>query len=250
MFVRNLSRPTSLILLAALLLAGCSMGGAAAVPTVDVNAINTAAVATAMEQISAQLTQTALAAPSPTTAPTNTAASVPTALLPTSAVASPTGGTGALPTLSFNVTPLPGFTQIASPAAPVSTVSLGDACNNNVFEGDVTIPDGTAVRPGEDFLKQWAIRNTGSCTWDEGYALVVTNNTAACQAMDAVNFVFRNANDFVSPNEAINIGVNLTAPLQQGDYECAWRMQSDQGAFFGTPLTVVFKVQAGAEPRD
>ncbi|HJR82216.1 MAG TPA: NBR1-Ig-like domain-containing protein [Anaerolineales bacterium] len=243
MFVPKLSRVTSLTLLAALLLTGCSMGGATAEPTVDVNAINTAAVATAMEQLSAQLTQTALAAPSPTSPPTDTPASLPTALLPTSAVASPTGGAGALPTLSFNTTPVAGFTQIASPVAPVATTSLGDACNNNVFEGDVTIPDNSIVKPGEDFVKQWAIRNTGSCTWDDGYQLVITNNTSDCQAMDAVNFVFRNSDDFVSPNEAINIGVNLTAPLQPATYQCAWRMQSDTGAFFGTPLTVIFEVR-------
>lgn len=244
MFVRKLSRKASLtLLLTTLLLAGCTMG-ATAEPTVDVNAINTAAVGTAMEQVSAQLTQTALAAPSPTSLPTDTPVSLPTALLPTAI------STGALPTLSFNTTPVAGFTQLASPVAPVATTSLGDACNNNVFEGDVTVPDGEIKRPGEDFVKQWAIRNTGTCTWDEGYQLVVTSNTAACQAMDAVNFVFRNSDDFVSPNEAINIGINLTAPLQQGSYQCAWRMQSDQGAFFGTPLTVVFEVKTQAEPRD
>jgi len=224
--------------------------GATAEPTVDVNAINTAAVGTAMEQVSAQLTQTALAAPSPTSLPTDTPVSVPTALLPTAANALPTTSTGALPTLSFNTTPVVGFTQLASPVAPAATTSLGDACNNNVFEADVTIPDGTILPPGEDFQKVWAIRNTGTCTWDEGYQLVITSNTAACQAMDAVNFAFRNSDDFVSPNEGINIAVNLTAPLQQGAYQCAWRMQSDQGAFFGTPLTVVFEVKTQAEPRN
>jgi hypothetical protein len=222
--------------------------GATAEPTVDVNAINTAAVGTAMGEVSAQLTQTALAAPSPTSQPTNTAPALPTALLPTSALptaanALPTSNTGALPTLSFNTTPVAGFTQLASPAAPAATVSLGDACNNNVFEGDVTIPDGAIVKPGEDFVKQWAIRNTGSCTWDEGYTLVVVSSTSDCQAMDAVNFTFRNSDDFVSPNEAINIGVNLTAPLQPATYQCTWRMQSDTGFYFGTPLTVIFEVR-------
>ena len=71
MFVRDLSRKSSLILLAAaLLLAGC--GGATPEPTLDVDAINTAAVATAMGQLSAQLTQTAFSAPSPTSSPTET----------------------------------------------------------------------------------------------------------------------------------------------------------------------------------
>src|SRR3990172_1226338 len=99
MLVRKFPRRTLLILLTATLtLAACNMGATPA-PTVDINAINTAAVATAMGQISAQLTQTALAAPTNTTLPTNTPLSLSTA----AAGASPTGGVpGAIPTLSFN----------------------------------------------------------------------------------------------------------------------------------------------------
>jgi hypothetical protein len=235
MFVRKLPRKALLTLLAAaLLIAGCNMG-ATEVPTVDVNAINTAAVATALGQVSAQLTETARAAPSPTPLPTNTV--VP---LPTSANALPTANTGAIPTLSFNTTPVAGFTQLALPAAPAATTSLGDACNNNVFEGDVTVPDGTIMKPGVDFVKQWAIRNTGTCTWDEGYALVFIGGD---QAMDPVNFEFRSSDDFVSAGEGINIGVPLTAPLAEGKYQGTWRMRSDSGVFFGTPLTVVFEVK-------
>ena len=170
MFVRKSMRPALFVLLAAIILASCTMGATPA-PTVDVNAISTAAVETAMGQLSAQLTQTALAAPSPTVAPTNTAITLPTFPAATTDASNPTG---ALPTVSFNNTPLPGFTSLPSPAAPTAgpTQSLGDSCNNNVFEGDVTIPDGTVLKGGEDFQKIWAIRNTGTCLWDDGYSLV------------------------------------------------------------------------------
>ena len=238
MFVRKLPRKVLLILLAgALLIAGCTMG-ATEVPTLDVNAINTAAVSTAMAEVASQLTQTALAAPSPTPLATNTLLPLPTSALPTSAL--PTANTGAIPTLSFNTTPIAGFTQLASPAAPAATVSLGDACNNNVYESDVTVPDGTILRPGVDFIKQWAIRNTGTCTWDEGYALVFIGGD---QAMDPVNFEFKNSDDFVSAGEGINIGVPLTAPLAEGTYQGTWRMRSDSGVYFGTPLTILFEVK-------
>jgi hypothetical protein len=240
MSVRKLPRKAFLILLAAaLVIAGCSVGATEA-PTADVNAINTAAVATAMEQLSVQFTQTALAAPSPTPLATNTVVPLPTSALPTAANALPTANAGAIPTLSFNTTPVAGFTPLASPAAPAATISLGDSCNNNVFEGDATIPDGTIMKPGVDFVKQWAIRNTGTCTWDEGYALVFIGGD---QAMDPVNFEFKNSSDFVSAGEGINIGVPLTAPLAEGKYQATWRMRSDSGVYFGTPLTVVFEVK-------
>ena len=240
MFVRKLPRKPFLVLLAAaLLIAGCNLGATPA-PTVDVNAINTAAVATAMGQLSAQFTQTALAAPSPTPLPTNTLIPLPTSALATAANGLPTANPGALPTLSFNTTPVAGFTALASPVAPVATISLGDSCNNNVFEADVTIPDNSILKPGEDFVKQWAIRNTGTCTWDEGYALVFI---AGDQAIDPTNFEFKKSGDFVAPGEGINIGVPLTAPLAVGTYQGHWRMRTDSGYYFGTVLSLYFEVK-------
>ena len=131
MLVRNFPRRTLLILLtASLTLAACNVGATPA-PTVDVNAINTAAVATAMGQISAQLTQTALAAPTNTTPPTTTPLPLVTSALPT-AGASPTAGVpgaaGTLPTLSFNTTP---NTTQAAGFLFLRSIRTSTACNQN-----------------------------------------------------------------------------------------------------------------------
>jgi Ig-like domain-containing protein len=253
MLVRKSPRRTLIILLtAALTLAACNVGATPA-PTVDVNAINTAAVATAMGQISAQLTETALAAPSATPQPTDSPIPLATFALPTTAAGSPVAG-GGLPTVSFNntpntnTTPLAGFTPIGSPVAPVATQSLGDACNNNVFVADITIPDGTIFqdsnpkggRPGSDFQKIWRVKNTGSCKWDEGYKLAFIGGD---QALNPVSVAFKDANDFVNSGDTADLGVNLTAPKFPGKYTGTWRMQADNGAFFGTPLTVVIEVK-------
>jgi len=248
MLVRKFPRRALFILLTVTLtLAACNVGTAPS-PTADINAINTAALSTAMAQIFAQQTQTALAAPSAT--PTNTPLSAVTFALPT-AGASPTGG--ALPTVSFNTTPnttpLAGFTPLASVAAPAGpTASLGDACNNNTFIADVTIPDGTifkagnevGLRPGDDFQKIWRVQNTGNCKWGEGFELVFI---AGDDDLNPHNMQFQDKNDFVDPGETADLGVKLTAPSKAGTYTATWRMQSDQGAFFGTPLTVVIEVK-------
>lgn len=245
MLVRKFPRRSLFILLAAALtLAACNVGATPA-PTVDVNAINTAAHATAMAQISAQLTQTALAAPSNTPLPTDTPLSLATSALPTAAGATATGGVqGALPTLSFNTTPnttpLAGFTPASSPAAPVSTIPSGDACNNSVYIADVTYPDNAEIKPGINFEKIWRVQNTGNCTWDEGYKLVFI---AGDKALDPPNFAFKDSADFVTGGETADIGVDLTAPLKEGTYSATWRMQSDTGVFFGTLLTVVIVVK-------
>jgi hypothetical protein len=244
MLVRKFPRHTLLIsLTAALALAACNVGATPA-PEVDINAINTAAVATAMGQISAQLTQTALAAPSNTPAPTDTALPLATFALPTSGSGSPVPG--GLPTVSFNSTPnsnnppLAGFTPIGSPVAPAATTSLGDACNNSVYIADVTYPDNTEIKPGVDFEKIWRVQNSGTCTWDEGYKLVFVGGD---KALDPVSFEFKRSEDFVAGGATADVGVDLTAPLKEGTYTATWQMQSDTGVYFGTPLTVVIVVK-------
>jgi hypothetical protein len=223
------------LLTVAVTLTACNVGAAPS-PTLDVNAINTAIVGTTIAQYSDQLTQTALAAP-PTNTPTQTDTPIP---LPTFDLA--TADTGALPTFSLqSPTAGAGFTQLPSTAAPAATSALGDACNNNVFEGDVTIPDGTVLKGGEDFQKVWKLRNTGTCKWDEGYSFVYIGGTTP--DLDPYNFEFKKPGDFVESGEAVNIGINLTAPCSVGLFEGHWRMRNDQGFYFGTIVSVYVEVK-------
>ena len=246
MFVRKPLRQAALVLvIAASLITACS-GGAAAEPTVDVGAINTAAVETAMGQLSAQFTQTAMVAPTSTTLPTNTAISLPTFSLPTAGAGSPVAASSALPTVSFNstpvtpTTPLPGFTALPTAGSTGPTASLGDSCNNNTFVSDVTVPDGTVLPPGQNFDKVWSVQNTGTCIWDDGYALVYIGGSSP--NLDPYNFEFKNSDDFVAGGSTANLGLTLTTPCTPGDYEGTWRMRDDKGYYFGTYLTVIVKV--------
>lgn len=221
---------------AALILTACN-AGTPPPPTTDANALNTAIVGTTIAQFSEQFTQTALAQPTNTPVPTDTPIPLPT-------FEQPTTDASALPTFSLqSPTPgaLPGFTQLPSPVPAGATQALGDACSNNVFEGDVTIPDGSVLNPGEDFQKIWKIRNTGTCLWDDGYALVYIGGSSP--DLDPPNFKFSSSSDFVSSGQAINIAVNLTTPCTPGLYEGHWRMQNDQGYYFGSILSVYVEVK-------
>lgn len=244
MFSRKNTRQFLLILLAAaLFLTACNVG-AEPEPTVDVTALSTALVGTTVAELAAQATQTALAAPTNTPPPTVDAAATSAALptLDLSGAASPTTNVAALPTFSFVNTPVTtgGTTPVVILPTSQATASLGDECNNSVFEEDVTIPDGTVIEPGHNFQKIWKIRNTGNCTWDDGYSLVYIGGSTP--NLDPVNFNFRNSQDFVSSGEAINIAINLTTPCQPGSYEGHWRMRSDSGYYFGTIISVYVKV--------
>jgi len=243
MLVRKSPRRALYILLtAALTLAACNLGAAPA-PTVDVNAINTAANATAMAQISAQLTQTALAAPS--NIPNTPLASDTPLSLASPVLTSPTAGpspTGGIPTLSFNTTPnttpLAGFTPLASPVAPVNTSAA--ICYNSIFVSDVTVPDDTVFKPGVNFDKTWRIQNTGTCAWDDGFQLVFVSGD---RDVDPSNYEIDQASEFVDSGETVDVSVELTAPLKEGTYTANYRMQTDRGEFFGETIYVRIKVQ-------
>jgi len=247
MFSRKPTRPILMIMLtAALILTSCNVGAAPA-PTTDVNALSTALVGTTVAQLSVQLTQTAQAAPTNTATPTATVTALATFALPTlnTGAASPTTDVSALPTFSFVNTPIPGAnTPIAVLPTSQATASLGDACNNNVFEGDITIPDGTVLKPGEDFIKIWALRNTGNCTWDEGYALVYIGGSTP--NLDPTNLEFKAGADFIAPGETADLDVRLTTPCVPGKFEGHWRMRSDSGYYFGTTLSVYVEVISNA----
>jgi hypothetical protein len=210
--------------LAATVLTACNIGATPA-PTVDVNAIYTSAAETLVADFSVKMTQTAQAIP-PTAIATNTPLATFT-LLPTfpPAVGTAPLGPG---------TPVGGSTPLGTPgiiSTPLGT-SSGPVCNNSTFVSDVTIPDGTVMKPGNDFVKIWAIQNSGTCTWDDGYALVWVQG----DKMDGYNVPLKHTNDFVAPGDTHNFEIEMTAHLAEGTYSGCWKMKDDQGFFFGTPL--------------
>lgn len=215
----------ALSITAAAALTACNIGATPA-PTLDVEAIYTQAAQTAFAGFAAQMTQTAQAMP-PTAMPSNTPLATFT-LLPTFPPL--TGGS-----------PVPGTTPglLATPitlATPGATLVV-DSCNNSGFGGDISIPDGTVLKPGQDFVKTWALQNLGTCKWAAGYTFVFV----AGDKMDGYDIRFQSgAGDkkmiwpVVNPGETVEIDIEMTAHVAEGDYTGCWRMKDDKGYYFGT----------------
>ncbi|MFO7624093.1 MAG: NBR1-Ig-like domain-containing protein [Anaerolineales bacterium] len=169
----------------------------------DPNLVYTAAAETAQ----ARLTENALLVPTAT--PTFTPEPSPTA--------SPT------PVVT-KVTP---EASLTSTSAPITTTA-----DNAVYVSDVTIPDGTVMAPGTSFVKTWKIMNSGSTTWQTTYALVhISDNLLG--ATSPVPLTVQ-----VSPNQNIDISVEMVAPTANGSYRGFWRMRNAQGQFFGDAIYV------------
>jgi len=132
MTLRRASFPV-LILLAALVLAGCNLP--AGQPTQDFLATFAA------QTVAAQLTQIAFTTP-------------------------------VIPTASDTPVPLPP-TDTPPPPTPVPSSTFTPGCTDTlVFVSDISIPDNTFLPAGASFAKIWRLRNGGTCTWTTSYAVV------------------------------------------------------------------------------
>ena len=196
----------TLLLISGLFLAACGGSPTPAEPTPDIAAVRTSAAST----VEARFTLTAAAFP-PTVQPTPTDTAVPepedtptaTATVPVVAVVTNAEGT-----------------QIA----------LTDSLT---YIADVTIPDGTFMSPGQDFVKTWRVKNTGSVSWGAGYVLAFAYG-------DQMSGQFVALTEVVQPGQEVEVSVQFTAPNDAGEYLSAWTMRNPQGVTF--PEIVFVKV--------
>jgi hypothetical protein len=193
----------TIVILLALLLAACAPK-VTPMPTPDISAIQTAAAKTVVAEISATAAAAASLTPlaSPTAEPTKPSAEAPTATV----------------TLTVGVLSTPGI--IGTP------LGLCDDANYNPVTVDMTVPDGTVMTPGQEFLKTWKIRNTGACTWGAGYAVVYAYGEKMNGTPAAISIP-------VTPNQEVEVSVQFKAPTKIGEYTSTWRMANARGSAFG-----------------
>jgi len=147
-----------------------------------------------------------------------------------------------LPTLNFPTLPplntppslnTPGIVTITpSPTAQVAkTATPISYCDWAAYIKDVTIPDGTILAPGTQFTKTWRLQNIGTCTWTTSYALVFSSGDK--MAAPAAVSLSKN----VSPNQVVDVSVNLKAPAAPGEYRGNWGLRNASGVIFGVGST-------------
>lgn len=201
---------TLVVMLVVLLVTACGSANTPsdAEPTSDVAAIRTSAAGTVV----AQFTLTA-AAFTPTPAqPTET--DVPE-------------GTG-----TATATATGPFAQVTDASGTV--VAL---CDSLDFVADVNVPDDTNMAPGQDFLKTWRVKNTGSCPWGAGYELVYAGYASEMSGQPQL------LTQVVQPGQEVEVSVQFTAPDEIGEYLSAWQMANPRGVTFPEAIYVRIIVQ-------
>ena len=111
----------------------------------------------------------------------------------------------------------------------------------------MTIPDGANMSPGSSFTKIWRLKNVGTCTWNTSYRLVFVSG----DLLGGRNLTF--LTEEVAPSETVDIAMNFTAPIFEGNYRGNWQIRNERGDIFGTtrgvwnrPFWVDIRVKAPA----
>jgi len=179
--------------------------------------------------ILAFLTSCAGEAPGPTPTPVDIQA-LQTAAVQT-VIANLTQTAVSQPTLTptETLTPLP--TETATPEATATPVE----CNNSAYISDMSVTDGTVMAPGQEFIKTWKVKNTGTCSWITGYRI----NYAYGEKMGGLSTPLAAE---VAPGAVAEISIQLKAPLKSGNYFANWKLANNNGVFFGEGLTVAITV--------
>ena len=111
------------------------------------------------------------------------------------------------------------------------------ACTNILtFLEDVTVPDGTVLAAGEAFVKQWRVKNDGTCDWDNTYLLKLVSGDALGAPTETALYPAHAGAEVV-------IEMDLTAPQEAGSYHTVWQAFAPDGTPFEQAIYVDFVVQ-------
>lgn len=130
----------------------------------------------------------------------------------------------------FTQTPVqfsPTGTSLAPTGIPTRVFnSTASACAQAEYYSE-TIPDGTILKPGEQFTKTWQIKNTSNCSWGTNYKIIFWDGDVLGGA-----YVY-NLPQAVDPGQILPISLVLTAPKVDGTYVSKWMLQTPDNVEFG-----------------
>jgi len=107
--------------------------------------------------------------------------------------------------------------------------------DNACFIDDINIDDYSEVPSGDSFTKIWQIKNNGDTIWNIGYEWAFDSGNK----MQGPNSVPVSG---ISPNETVDISVNLVAPDSPGTYTGYWQMKNDSDTPFGDKCWIIITV--------
>lgn len=105
-------------------------------------------------------------------------------------------------------------------------------CTNDLdFIEDLSIPDGTQLAPAKKIVKEWKVRNSGTCNWNADYSVrLISGDALGVEPLLAL-VPARYGTEAV-------VSIAFTTPSEPGRYSATWRAHGPDGAPFGEWFTI------------
>lgn len=189
---RSIERVAFFVLLLSLLFAACTPSVSTPAPTPDLNLLVQLVAQRAVETVQAQMTQEALAHPSPTPVPTNT--------------------------------PLPSPT-LPPPTPIVPTVTQQPIGDRAEFLYAVTYPENrTVFVPNEAINIAWGLKNVGTVTWSPDYVLKYVGGEAFTARYEIL------LGKVVAPGDKAEFNFGAFGSEELGKHTTYWQLYNPYGA--------------------
>ncbi|NLC13269.1 MAG: hypothetical protein GX768_04420 [Chloroflexi bacterium] len=137
----------------------------------------------------------------------------------------------ALSNLELTATPSP-TSELTQ--TPTITTTAEPCTISAVLIGDVTIPAGTVLKPGQAFTKTWRVQNNGTCEWKDYKLVYVRGSRMGGNSPSSLRAI--------QPGETFDLSLEMTAPSYHGPYEGVWQIQTEKGSLIGLELKVVIGI--------
>jgi hypothetical protein len=209
----------SIVLAFSLLLSACTLFGPGATPTVDPvaqQATVDAAVAQAIQAISA--------------AQTSTAASLPTSTFTVTATQVPPATSTPEPTATI-VFPTAANTLVPVPPKPTATATPADYACNLLS----TAPKaGTKIKVDTDFDATWKVKNVGTKVWEIGYLDLRYVSGTKMQTGASIYDV----STAVAVGGDLTLVVDMHTPIKAGKYSATWELTMNGTVMCTLPVNI------------
>ncbi len=123
-------------------------------------------------------------------------------------------------------------------------VQGAEGTESAIFVSDLTIPDGTRLRPGQPFRKTWLLRNVGLKTWSQEYRLAYRSGGVWGTAQSVP------LPHPVAAGHDVAVSVAMIAPQTLTTNRSAWQLQDPAGNRFGDPVWAEIALGDGSRRTD
>ena len=123
-------------------------------------------------------------------------------------------------------------------------VAYVQGADDAIFVSDLTIPDGTGLRPGQPFTKTWLIRNFGKQTWSREYRLAHRSG-GEWGTVSSVRLPHP-----VAAGHDVAVSVAMISPSELATNRTVWQLQDPDGKWVGDPLWAEIALDDDLLPTD